>query len=76
MIASMRDRKMSIAEKTRVFDDTPTWRDRPTLPGLYMCESLPDTIVPNEFVVLDLDQEDIDRGAPFATKRVYGPIER
>ena len=66
---------MSIAEKTRVFDDTPTWRERPTLPGLYVWQAEPDTALPNDFGVLELDQEDIDRGAPFLAKRVYGPID-
>ena len=45
------------------------WMDRPSGPGLWLCHgtTLRDCVV-------ELDQEDIDNGAPFASTRVYGPI--
>lgn len=45
------------------------WMDRPSGPGRWLCHgtTLRDCVV-------ELDQEDIDNGAPFASSRVYGPI--
>lgn len=45
------------------------WMDRPSGPGWWVCYG-------PKFrpTVTDLNQDDIDNGAPFATTRVYGPI--
>jgi len=47
----------------------PRWMDRPDRPGRWLCVNgdLPDCAV-------SLTQEMINKGAPFASKRVYGPI--
>jgi hypothetical protein len=51
----------------------PQWMDRPSTPGMWLCvPSKGNTF--KQIVVCDLDQSDIDRGAPFHTSRVYGPI--
>jgi hypothetical protein len=47
------------------------YMDRPDEPGMWVCFN--DS---KEFLmtVLYLDQDDLNRGAPFHTQRVYGPI--
>jgi hypothetical protein len=53
----------------------PGWHERPTGPGLWVC--MPDlNAFPRltQIIGLELDQEDIDRGAPFNTLCVFGPI--
>lgn len=55
--------------------EQPQWMDRPNQPGMWVCiggkaggiEKLQDA-------ALHLMQADLDRGAPFCTVRVYGPI--
>lgn len=52
---------------------TPDYHPRPTGPGLWVC--FPDRRGRiRQIIVLDLDDEDLVRGAPFETVRVYGPI--
>lgn len=53
----------------------PQWMDRPSGPGVWVC------IASKEHerrgmkpLVLDLNEEDLKRGAPFCTRRVFGPI--
>ena len=56
-------------------NDAPRWMDRPDRPGTWVCAriktgeygEMPD-------VAINLTQEEIDKGAPFVSKRVYGPI--
>lgn len=50
----------------------PEWRDRPTFPGLWLYES-EETDRPH-LGAIQLTQADIDRGAPYRVKRVYGPV--
>lgn len=54
-------------------DELPAWHQRPTGPGLWLIEKS-DYGSPYPYLALELTQEDIDRGAPFDAKRVYGPI--
>jgi len=51
----------------------PRWAMRPSGPGMWVC--LPETgsAFPKP-VVIDLTQSDIDRGAPFRSSCVFGPI--
>ena len=51
--------------------DGPDWHDRPTGPGRWL---LGDSNGGRFKIWDDYTQEDIDRGAPFACKRVFGPI--
>mgnify|MGYP005610140499 CR=1 FL=1 len=56
-------------------NDAPRWMDRPDRPGTWVYAriktgeygEMPD-------VAINLTQEEIDKGAPFVSKRVYGPI--
>lgn len=54
------------------------WRDRPTGPGIWLCvkdrvtSDAADSII--RASLLGLNAEDLERGAPFASSRVYGPI--
>lgn len=52
----------------------PAWRDRPTGPGMWACALDDDVRAPFMWVALKLDADDIARGVPFHTQRVYGPI--
>lgn len=52
----------------------PQWHDRPPGPGLWACKSKPWANGPKDDVMLNLSQEDIDRGAPFQCVAVFGPI--
>ncbi len=56
----------------RLNAEVPQWHSRPTGPGLWLtiC-SRPRAYT---FVALQLDAEDLARGAPFETDAVYGPI--
>ena len=46
-----------------------SWHARPIVPGFYVCvgDGMGDSF-------LQLDEDDLKRGAPFQTTRVYGPI--
>ena len=50
----------------------PAWRKRPTCPGIWVCVG--ELELDGKFVVLRLSQDDLDRGSPFRTSQVYGPI--
>ncbi len=52
----------------------PAWHDKPTGPGLWVCWFHPRGGKVQMPSVVDLAEEDLDRGAPFYTSRVYGPI--
>ena len=54
-------------------DEIPAWQPRPMCPGLWLIEK-EDGGLPFPHLALELTQDDIDRGAPFDAKRVYGPI--
>jgi hypothetical protein len=57
----------------RVARAIPQWMDRPSTPGMWLC--VPDNSNTfKQLVVTWLSQPDLDRGAPFHTRRVYGPI--
>lgn len=58
----------------RLKASSPSWQDRPTGPGLWVCMSKPWHDGKMSDVVLMLSQEDIDRGEPFNVSRVFGPI--
>jgi hypothetical protein len=51
----------------------PQWMDRPNAPGMWVCLAS-DKSTFRQPIVCFLSQYDIDRGAPFYTLRVYGPI--
>lgn len=53
---------------------TVDYHDRPTGPGRWVCMSKPWADGKMSDVVVDLSQDDLDRGAPFHTARVYGPL--
>lgn len=55
--------------------ECPAWHQRPTGPGVWICE--PDEIrrkAGMSSVILDLDQEALDEGAPHFCCRVFGPV--
>jgi len=52
----------------------PKWMKRPSCPGIWLCQRSNRLNSPYRWTGLDLTQDDIDRGAPFATDIVYGPI--
>lgn len=58
-----------------VIDDD-QWIPRPLTPGLYVCG--PSTEDPPRFgyIAMELDEEDLKRGAPFRTPAVFGPIPK
>ena len=51
--------------------DEPAWHDRPTGPGLWYC-------IGDKYkgTVVLLSQYDLERGAPFYSTKVYGPIPK
>ena len=53
-------------------DRIPTWMRRPCCPGLWVCKA--DETQKSRDFVLELTQNDLDRGAPFLTSVVFGPI--
>ena len=53
-------------------DELPAWRDRPTMPGLWVC--IGTGRLNGHDTVLKLTQAVLDTGAPFCTNRVFGPI--
>lgn len=55
--------------------ERPAWHKRPTGPGMWVCWAEDQTarIFPIG-PILKLTQEDLDRGSPFSTACVYGPI--
>lgn len=53
----------------RLVRDTSAWRERPTCPGVWICYA-----DDRRLVVLNLTQDDLDRGSPFRTRCVYGPV--
>lgn len=55
---------------------TPALHDRPTGPGWWVCVGSPadDGDIGAYTQCLLLDQEDLDRGAPFHTRKVFGPL--
>jgi hypothetical protein len=65
------DHSMPMAEVARRLNESPRWMDRPSGPGMWVCVD-DDKRFPD--VAINLTQEQIDSGAPFASKRVYGPI--
>lgn len=54
----------------------PAWHKRPTCPGLWVCweESQPEMLFTISAPLIRMTQMDIDRGCPFATAAVFGPI--
>jgi len=50
----------------------PKWMDRPDAAGLWVCECPPGESFKR--TILDLDADDLKRGAPFHTRAVFGPI--
>ncbi len=48
------------------------WMERPSGPGLWVC--IGKGRLNGQDTVLKLSQHDLDRGSPFETKMVYGPI--
>ena len=62
-------------EVARRLNDAPRWMDRPDRPGTWVCVGsdtdgfgrIPDCVI-------HITQEMLDKGAPFVSKRVYGPI--
>ena len=48
----------------------PEWSFRPSGPGIWLCVA----DEKNRLIGLELTDEDLERGAPFRTKCVYGPI--
>lgn len=66
---------MSDKQTTTVVPAAPSWMKRPNCPGMWVCVGDDtNTIMRGKATVLTLSQLDIDRGAPFATQSVYGPI--
>jgi hypothetical protein len=58
------------------WQEPPDWHERPTCPGMWACGwSHKDgvTILPS---VLEITQDDIDRGASFSPPGVFGPIPK
>ena len=51
----------------------PRWMDRPDRPGLWLLDGITDKPSLRWSAML-LNQEDLDLGAPFGTRRVYGPV--
>jgi hypothetical protein len=52
----------------------PQWRKRPTEPGIYVC--YPGMSGSKIYLpAVELDQDDIDNGAPHAARWCYGPIK-
>lgn len=49
----------------------PAWHPRPTCPGVWLC---PPSKKIAQWVSLALSQDDINRGAPFLSDAVFGPI--
>lgn len=48
--------------------------DRPNQPGLWLLDGITDK--PNlRWSAMVLTQADLDRGAPFGTRRVFGPVD-
>lgn len=52
----------------------PRWMDQPNQPGLWLLESTRERGLPR-WAAMFLTQADIDFGAPFFTKRVFGPVD-
>lgn len=52
------------------------WMDKPSCPGIWVCVGVDWADGSFPPAVIDLSQEDLDRGAPFRTTRVYGPIPK
>lgn len=52
--------------------ESPAWHPKPTGPGVWVCE--PEEGRDSAYVILDLDQQAIDEGAPYFSARVFGPI--
>lgn len=51
----------------------PRWMDQPDQPGLWLLDCV--TQKGNlRWSAMWLEQDDLDRGAPFGTTRVYGPV--
>ena len=53
----------------------PGWHPKPTGPGAWACLPLTKATF-SQTVVLDLNDDDLARGAPFLTRAVYGPIPK
>jgi len=55
--------------------EQPQWMRRPSGPGKWVCKSdQSGRDIGFHQTILDLDADDIERGAPFHTECVYGPI--
>ncbi len=56
--------------------DAPAWHDKPTCPGWWLCVSEVKSMWKDSKVSTFQfwTQEDLDRGCPFHTSRVFGPI--
>jgi hypothetical protein len=51
----------------------PDWYYRPSGPGIWVCVNWEGPLYTRDFV-MRLTQEEIDRGVPFHTQMVFGPI--
>jgi len=50
----------------------PAWRKRASGPGIWVCYG--ECELDGRLTAVRLTQDDLDRGAPFHVKQVYGPI--
>ena len=60
--------------RDRLSESIPQWMERPSGPGRWVCEELPKGSRRIGPIIVNLTDEDLNRGAPFYTTRVYGPI--
>ena len=53
----------------------PNWHKQPTCPGRWVSVPDPDDLrLGSNWLVMELTQHDIERGAPLYTTMVYGPL--
>lgn len=67
----------AISAAAQLAAEAPSWMERPSGPGLWVC--MPDASLRsplNGIVTLELDGEDLARGAPFHTSVVFGPLPK
>jgi hypothetical protein len=69
----MIDRLQETPGELQEAGEPPRWMDRPSGPGMWVIVD-DDKRFPD--VAINLTQEQIDSGAPFASKRVFGPIPK
>ena len=62
---------LTMAEVAKRLNDAPRWMDRPDRPGTWVCDDSAGRYPP---IGVNLTQEMLDKGDPFVSKRVYGPI--